>query len=624
MGNSTYHYEDTSAEQGYPYYYYVAAFDDGTANGVDFHGRTESLESSKYTNLITQPVWLNHPVQSFADTATALEYQIIDIPVLQNDTDLDGDYLQIADIIQPENGGAAAYPNALILAYLAAPYFTGNDTLKYIATDGKGSFDTASVIIKVEPNPDPGILPEWQKSYGHFEYNQGYSVHGTSDGGYIIVGSTEHPTDDDYIDHDILLIKADASGNLIWKQTIGTEFYEEAFSVLQTSDDGYILVGTRGLDRAGIEFRLWLIKTNSSGDTLWTRDFGETWRDHGYSLQLTDDDGFIISGTTWGGDDTDMDSWIIRTDANGEELWNRIIKLDGDQQETKILSTSDNGYILMSDHYSLPWEPADMLLVKLNSQADIVWSNSYGGYENDEGSCIQEVEGEGYIITGMTESEGNGNEDMWLLKTDLFGNLDWSQTYGGENSDYGSSVCQVPGGFIVCGETEEPGPGIAGWIMLIDEEGNTHWQQKYGGVMEESFRFVQESYNNDFIFCGSTSSFNKGNSMVWLALYNNLPLEVLKIDNIVDRLPIRYKLDQNYPNPFNPITMINYQLPKTSDVELSIYNLLGQKVATLVNERQRTGYHQVEWDASRFSSGIYYYRIETGEFQDVKKMILLR
>jgi hypothetical protein len=88
--------------------------------------------------------------------------------------------------------------------------------------------------------------------------------------------------------------------------------------------------------------------------------------------------------------------------------------------------------------------------------------------------------------------------------------------------------------------------------------------------------------------------------------------------------PLAFELTQNYPNPFNPKTDINYELPITNYVDLSVYNLLGQKVATLVNEQQKAGYHQVEWDASGFSSGIYYYKIEAGEFQDVKKMVLLR
>jgi hypothetical protein len=89
-------------------------------------------------------------------------------------------------------------------------------------------------------------------------------------------------------------------------------------------------------------------------------------------------------------------------------------------------------------------------------------------------------------------------------------------------------------------------------------------------------------------------------------------------------VPIQFSLSQNYPNPFNPSTKINYELPITNDVNLSIYNLLGQKVATLVNEQKQAGSHQVAWDASGFPSGVYYYRIEAGEFQDVKKMILLK
>jgi hypothetical protein len=108
--------------------------------------------------------------------------------------------------------------------------------------------------------------------------------------------------------------------------------------------------------------------------------------------------------------------------------------------------------------------------------------------------------------------------------------------------------------------------------------------------------------------------------------YDTLEIDVIVDDIEKDKLavPKSFALHQNYPNPFNPVTMINYQLPVINDVELSVYNLLGQKVATLVNERQQAGYHNVEWDASGFASGVYYYRLEAGEFQDVKKMILLR
>jgi hypothetical protein len=110
------------------------------------------------------------------------------------------------------------------------------------------------------------------------------------------------------------------------------------------------------------------------------------------------------------------------------------------------------------------------------------------------------------------------------------------------------------------------------------------------------------------------------------SLGSNYPDSIFTVieENSDNFLPYNYRLHQNYPNPFNPRTIINYELPITNYVDLSIYNLLGQKVATLVNERKQGGYYQVEWDASQYSSGIYYYYLNTGNFQDVKKMILVK
>jgi hypothetical protein len=96
------------------------------------------------------------------------------------------------------------------------------------------------------------------------------------------------------------------------------------------------------------------------------------------------------------------------------------------------------------------------------------------------------------------------------------------------------------------------------------------------------------------------------------------------IGHPVSSHPASFRLEQNYPNPFNPNTIINYELPITNDVELSIYNVLGQKVVTLVSEKQKAGYHQVEWDASRFATGVYFYILRAGDYRDVKKMVLLK
>jgi glucuronoarabinoxylan endo-1,4-beta-xylanase len=89
-------------------------------------------------------------------------------------------------------------------------------------------------------------------------------------------------------------------------------------------------------------------------------------------------------------------------------------------------------------------------------------------------------------------------------------------------------------------------------------------------------------------------------------------------------IPVEFALEQNYPNPFNPSTVISWQLAVGSEVELKVFNLLGQDVHTLVNERQQAGFHSVEWDASDLASGVYLYRLQAGDFVETRKMLLIR
>jgi hypothetical protein len=143
--------------------------------------------------------------------------------------------------------------------------------------------------------------------------------------------------------------------------------------------------------------------------------------------------------------------------------------------------------------------------------------------------------------------------------------------------------------------------------------GSTHYLLLFSETCEDSIwiSFKADIYSDNYLFWSDTFS----------VFVTRDPTGVLKNDKYIPR---EFALKQNYPNPFNPVTMINYQLSMTNEVDLSVYNLLGQKVASLVNEKQNPGYHQVEWDASGFASGVYYYRLQAGEFQDMKKMILLK
>ena len=201
-----------------------------------------------------------------------------------------------------------------------------------------------------------------------------------------------------------------------------------------------------------------------------------------------------------------------------------------------------------------------------------------------------------------------------------------------------------------------------GRILLRTTDGGEHWQEIPDFKYQIKDMFFEDSLHgwavgNDTSYTGNWPSghgiiletFDGGDN--WVAQVQGLsaPLNaihfkdsagwavgsnglILRTDNWVtwinqstgEKYSSKYSLSQNYPNPFNPKTVISYQLPKSSDVELSIYNLLGQKVATLVNKKQAVGSYMVEWDASGFATGVYYYRIEASDFQQVKKMVLIK
>ncbi len=247
----------------------------------------------------------------------------------------------------------------------------------------------------------------------------------TLDGGYILAGNTRSYGAGE---SDVWLVKTDSRGYEHWNRTFGGTDRDSASSVTQSEDGGYILAGKTHSYGAG-RSDVWLVKIDSKGYEQWNQTFGGTGGDWAESIQQTSDGGFIIAGTTTSYGAGYFDFWLIKTDSKGKEQWNQTFEGSGDDWAHSVIQTSDGGYVIVGKtgalddnvKYDQNDDLDDMWLVKTDSKGNMEWYNSFGSTGFDWANCIQQTSDGGYIIAGKTDSYRAGDADVWLIK--LEGNL---------------------------------------------------------------------------------------------------------------------------------------------------------------------------------------------------------
>jgi len=340
-------------------------------------------------------------------------------------------------------------------------------------------------------------------------------VQQTSDGGYIVAGYTNSFGAGGY---DILLIKTDANGNLQWAKTYGgTSDNDYAYSVQQTSDGGYIVTGiTYSFGAGGGDF--FLIKTDANGNVSWAKTYGRTGEDRAYSVRQTSDGGYIVAGYTNSFGAGGIDIFLIKTDANGNVSWAKTYGGTGDDIARSVQQTSDGGYILAGETYSFGAGGIDIFLIKTDANGNVSWAKTYGGTGDDTARSVRQTSDGGYIVAGYTNSFGAGGRDIFLIKTDANGNVSWAKTYGGTGNDHAFSIQQTSdGGYIVAGETRSFGAGS--WDVFLvktDANGNIQWAKTYGGTNSDWAQSVQQTSDGGYIVASATFSFGAGNFDIFL------------------------------------------------------------------------------------------------------------
>jgi hypothetical protein len=369
---------------------------------------------------------------------------------------------------------------------------------------------------------------EWNKTYGSIMMERGRSVLETNDGGFVIMGITNSTGSGDF---DIWLIKTNNLGIMEWNRTFGGVKREEGEMIVQTSDGGYIITGftksygAGGIDPNGFPYNdIWLIKTNSTGHEQWNCTYGENYmHEMGKSIQQTSDGGYIIVGDIEEDHVMGMDEfyvWLLKTNSTGEEEWNQTFDRIEYDYGDEVLEYGDGGYIVLCQSYNITRD-YDIWLIKTNQTGVMEWEKFYGGKDSENAISLKRTFDGGFIIlsTVIPYKGGNGSEaDSWLIKINETGSMQWNLSFGEIRMEWAQSIQQTDdGGFIVTGSMNSYGGGQQDvWLAKISINPGIFFNRSYGKSIDYHGWDVQQTSDNGYIFTGMKVNSIMGKTSVWL------------------------------------------------------------------------------------------------------------
>ena len=392
---------------------------------------------------------------------------------------------------------------------LSSTCFTEDILALVVFRNSDSPLDTEVVELAVDSSPQV----TWAKTFGGSDDDVAYAVQQTSDGGYVLAGYTGG-----YFgggNTDMYLVKTDANGNQQWTQTFGGSTGDKAEAVEQTSDGGYVLAGWT--INFGTGYDMYLVKTNANGNRQWDQTYGGSSNDVATAMQQTSDGGYILAGITYYTHPThDGDMYLVKTDASGNEQWDRTFVGFDTAGAYDVQQTSDGGYIIVGFTGSFGTGYSYMYLVKADANGNQQWDRTFGGGVVDYASAVQQTSDGGYIIAGSAFVGISGYAN--LVKTDGNGNLQWTQSVDlPSDGAYAVTAAQqtCDGRYVLVARAVLVGSG-EGWSMgnmylvKTDAYGSHQWDRTFGGILYDGAFAVEQTSDGGYIIAGETDSFGAG------------------------------------------------------------------------------------------------------------------
>ncbi|MFO7992516.1 MAG: hypothetical protein R6U61_09560 [Thermoplasmata archaeon] len=357
---------------------------------------------------------------------------------------------------------------------------------------------------------------KWKKTYGGSANDVAKSVLFTDDEGLIITGYTRSFGEGKL--NNIYLVKTNKNGYTQWRRTYGGSFDDEAEEIIQTTDGGFVIAGSSESFYGKAQYDFYLLKIDSEGGKEWDNGFGGNYDEKCYSVVETDDGGYLMAGSTISYGARGDDFWAVKTDSQGQEEWRNAYGGDGDDVCRSVIKTDDGNYLLAgyTDSFGDPGQGA--YIIKINETGSEIWSRAAGGSYDDYVYDIIQTDDGGYAYVGSTTSFGAGEESFWLTKTDSNGYEEWNYSSDGAYDEVAYSVVQAESGnYLMAGYTSSYGKGGKDlWIVEIDQDGNDVSKKTFGGNADEVAYSITTAGKDEFAVAGYTKSYGAGERDFWV------------------------------------------------------------------------------------------------------------
>lgn len=473
----------------------------------------------------------------------------------------------------------------------------------------------------------------WQKSYGGSEDDYLKSVEMTADSGFLLCGySYSHDGDlaQKHSDTNYWLVKTDKTGEIQWKKVLGSPNYDKAESAKQTNDGGYIVVGyVNGTgDNVQVlngDYDIWVAKLDSAGNLLWTQNFGGSNKEEAYSIIETSDNAYLLCGLTQSNDKDvshcagKSDMWLVKFAEGGAIIWEKSFGSVNYEVAYSVVENSSGNYLVVGysdsndslvvgNHGS--W---DEWILLLSPSGEMLWQKCLGGTDREVAYNVITCKQGGYLVTGTAKSKNGNiatakeNGDFWLVKLSENGEIEWEKTFGGNKYDEARQARQTSdNGYIIIGSSTSADGDISQnkggfdvWLLKISENGALQWQKSIGSTAWDYGYSLVEIKKNEYLITACVAidnediTQNKGGYDYWVA-------KVVTQDS-TQNPPLDANVASVFPNPFVEGVKVVWKIAGSYEL-IEMYDVKGGKMG----EKEVSKLQEVEFSLRNVTNGMYF------------------